>query len=394
MNSSFSAIPLEQPVATARNRRCVSIGLPCCTDPAETRFPLTPEGVAMLVDRGYAVKLEQGAGLPIHYTDMHYSRAGASIVSRSEALGCDMVMHLAPLPSPDIMRMRRGAILFCFSNTGSLSADSFGQLIKRGITTVAVDMVTDTSGNTPFADILAEIDGRAAIARAASLLADAVHGKGILLGGVAGLLPCEVTVIGSGIAACATARSAMGVGAVVRMFDHDVYSLRAATRLLGPGVIGSAMHPRSLAAALATADVVVYTGTAPSLTVDADTVATMKRGVVVFDLTNHHGKAFPSLPVVDLATALPVTISPVEPTRVCYINAGCSVPRTAAMALSNTFITLLTRIASCDGFVNALKLLPGLRNATLTYSGKVVHRGLAEAHGARYVDINIYLTLS
>lgn len=394
MNSRFSAIPLEQPVATARGRRNMSIGLPCCIDPSEKRFPFTPEGVAMLTDRGYAVKMEQGAGKPIHYTDMQYTRAGAALVSRAEALGCDMVMHLAPLPSSDIRLMRRGAILFCLSNPERMDSGVLGTLLQRGVTTVGVDMVSDEAGNKPFADILAEIDGRAAMARAASLLADAVHGKGILLGGVAGLLPCEVMVIGSGIAACAAARSAVGAGAVVRMFDNDMYSLRDATRLLGPGVIGSAMHPRSLAGALATADVVVYTGTTPALHVDSDLVATMKRGVILFDLSGGNGKGFPSLPVVDLASAFPVTLSPVEPTRVCYVNAGSSVPRTAAMALSNTFITLLSRIAGCEGFVNALKLLPGLRNAALTYSGKVVHRGLAETHGMRYVDINIYLTLS
>lgn len=394
MNSQFTSIPLEQPAVTARSRRAVSIGLPRCMDGAERRFPLTPEGVAMLTERGYTVKLEQGAGTPIHYTDMHYSRAGALIVSRAEALKCDMVMHLAPLSAADIKQMRRGAVLFTLFNPCRLLSDSVHQLIARSITTVAVDLVKDSGGNTPFADILAEIDGRAAISRAASLLADAEHGKGILLGGIAGIVPCEVTVIGSGIAACATARSALGAGAVVRMFDHDVYSLRAATRELGPGVIGSSMHPRSLAAALTTADVVVYTGTSPALSVDADMAATMKRGVIVFDLTNDCGNAFASLPVVNLATASPVDISPVEPTRVCYVNAGSSVPRTAAMALSNTFITLLTQIAGCEGLTNALKLLPGLRDATLTYTGKTVHRELAEKHGERYVDINIFITLS
>lgn len=394
MNSQFTAIPHEQPVATARGRRSMSIGLPCCIDPSEKRFPFTPEGVAMLTERGYTVKMEQGAGMPIHYTDMQYTRAGATLVSRAEALRCDMVMHLAPLPAGDIMQMRRGAILFCLSNLDRLDAGVLNSLLQRGVTTVGVDLVRDNSGNRPFADILAEIDGRAAMARAASLLADAVHGKGILLGGVAGLLPCEVTVIGSGIAACAAARSAIGAGAVVRMFDNDMYSLRDATRLLGAGVVGSAMHPRSLSGALATADVVVYTGTVPALRVDADMVSTMKRGVIAFDLSGEGGKAFPSLPVVDLASAFPVTLSPVEPTRVCYVNAGSSVPRTAAMALSNTFITLLTQIYGCEGLVNAMKLLPGLRDAALTYNGKAVHRGLAEAHGLRYVDINIYLTLS
>lgn len=158
-----------------------------------------------------------------------------------------------------------------------IHADSIIEMQRMAIVGVAVNNIADERGNRPFADILAEIDGRAAIATASSLLADANAGKGILLGGIAGLNPCEVTVIGSGIAAIAASRSALGLGAIVRMFDDDVYSLRAAVRDLGPGVIASSLHERVLTSALRTADVVIATPMQSKLSIGTDTVEIMKK---------------------------------------------------------------------------------------------------------------------
>ena len=210
----------------------------------------------------------------------------------------------------------------------------------------------------------------------------------------AGIVPCEVTVIGSGISACAAARSADGAGALVRMFDHDVYRLRRAERQLGGRVVTSALHPRVLSNALRTADVVIYTGVNPLPVFDRETVDLMKRGVIIFDLTSDCGRAFPSVPTIDLALASPLDISLTEPSRACYINAGSAVARTAAMALSNTFITMLRDLVDCEGVTNALKLLPGLQCAALTFLGKPVSAEVARKVGMRHVDVNIYLTLS
>lgn len=386
--------PLEQPVAIHPSRRLFSIGLPKCNDPAEKRFPITPEGAAMLVQQGFEIKMELGAAATIHYTDSRYTRAGVRITDRNDAMGCDIVIHLAPLTPADIKRLRRGAVLLTLLSLCRQNVDSVHALLDRHVIAIALDLIKDDRGHTPFADILAEIDGRAAIARASALLADSVHGKGILLGGIAGIGPCEVTVIGSGIAARASALSASGAGAMVRMFDHDVYQLRDTTRELGSWIITSALHPKVLHNALRSADVVVYTGTNPIPVIDTETVNMMKRGVIIFDLTLDCGKAFPSLPTIDLALASPLDLSPTDITRACYVNAGSSVPRTAAMALSNSLITLMSKIVDCEGMTNALKLLPGLQCAAYTFLGKPVNSRIAAIAGLRHVDINIYLTLS
>lgn len=392
-NTMSNATPQEQPVATPTSRRRLTIGLPRCADASERRFPLTPEGVRRLMEKGYAVRMEHDAAAAIHYSDNAYSRQGTELVDRSSALSCDIVIYLSTLSPADIRRMRRGSMLLTLSHIDRLSADTVREMQRMAIIGVAIDRISDDRGNLPFADILSEIDGRAAIATASSLLADAVTGKGILLGGVAGLNPCEVTVIGSGIAAIAAARSSIGLGAIVRMFDDDVYSLRAAVRDLGAGVIASSLHEKVLMSALRSADVVIATPVTSKLSIGADSVEEMKKGVVTFDLNAGHGKVFPSMPTVDLACAIDPQRSQ-ERRRVCYVNAGSAVPRTAAMALSNTFITMLDSIITCEGLTNALKLTPGLRRGVFTFLGKITDSKVAEAAGCRFTDINIFLQLS
>lgn len=390
MTTTFGAT-LEQPTRMATRRQRISIGLPRTDNPDERRFPLTPEGVRMLTDRGYRVIMEEGAASSIHYGDNAYARNGAEISDRPSALAADIVIHLAPIPSTMVRYMRRGAMLLTLLNSDSIATSSVEALLRQGIVTVALDLVEDQQGNRPFADILAEINGRAAIATASSLLADSIHGKGILLGGVAGIVPCEVTILGSGIAAIAAARSAIGLGAMVRMFDNDIYSLRAALRDLGPQVIGSACHENVLLKALASADVVVVTGGfPPSMAMGADVVATMKKGVLSFDLSPTPGSLFPSLRTVDLSFALP-SDNTLSGDRALYINAGNAVPRTAAMALSNTLSTLFDDIVVCEGITNALKLTAGLRQGVITFSGKLTNRTLAQRMPLRFVDINIFL---
>ena len=171
--------------------------------------------------------------------------------------------------------------------------------------------------------------------------------------------------------------------------------MREASAMLGPRAICSSLHPRVFENGLRSADIVVATDTTPRCgVVGADMVSVMKHGVICFDLTSSPGSAFPSLPVVDLDLASPSDNSVTEPTRLCYINAGNAVPRTVAMALSNTFVTMLDDLLVCDGVANALKLKDGLRKAAYTFLGKCVNPSVARIAGLRSVDINLFLQFS
>lgn len=407
--------PLEAPVETATRQRRASIGLPKCLNRSEKRFPLTPEAVAALTRHGFSVLFEEGAADSIHYSDAAYLKAGARRVGRLETLQADIVIHLAPLAVADIRLLRRGALLLSLANfTRGNAKEVILELMHRRIINIAIDLIRDDAGNRPFGDILSEINGRSALTLAAAMLADPVNGKGILLGGIAGVIPCEVTIIGSCLAACAAARSALGLGAMVRLFDDDVYRLRTALRQLGGGVIGSSIHPHALGNALRSADILVITGEGNQLPVEGNVDCILKRKVLVFDLSDHPGTALRGLVPVDLgefgqdadlrasayallndrmaASADDPAARPLR--RPCFVNSGSAVPRTTAMALSDTFITLLNHISSCEGTGAILPLTPGLQEATLTFMGKAVNTEVARLAEVRHTDIRILLSLS
>lgn len=382
----------EQPCEVVADRRRISLGLPAALA-QERRFPLTPGCVAMLVDRGMSVRIEEGAAAPIHYPDSAYVKSGAEVLSRDEVLRSDIVVSLSALKPVDLSKMRKGAMLFTLFRSVADDKAVVRELLNRSIACVALDRVKDDDGKTPFADILHEIDGRAAVTLAASMLADADNGKGILMGGVAGIVPCEVTILGSGIAACAAAKSVSGLGATVRMFDNDVYSLRKAVRYLGDAVISSALHPHVLDGALKSADVVVATPMKSLPVIDAGMCVRMKKRVIMIDLNDRPGAVFASVRSVDMAS---------DRDRAggndrFYFNIGACVPRTAAMAIGNAFVTLMDELLGLGDAVvarNALRFLPGLQSAVVTFMGKPIDRDVAEAVGQRNVDLSLFLSLS
>ena len=391
--SHYSATPAEQPCDVCTGRRSLSIGLPANESADERRFPLTPEAVAILVDKGMRVRIQEGAAAPIHYTDTDYQRAGAEVVGRDEALGCDIVAHIPVLSQADIRSMRKGAMLLTLFHSYAGDHAALTALLNRSVIAIALDMVEDCRGNMPFADILQEIDGRAAIAVASAMQSDPVDGKGILMGGVAGIVPCEITLLGSGIAACAAARSAAGLGAMVRMFDNDVYRLRSAMQHLGSTVIGSALHPHVLEGALRSADVVIATPMRHPVVVGSDLVDVMKRKVIVIDVTEVPGRVFPSLPQIDLAAGRLALADG----RRCCVNVSGRVPRTAAMALSNALITMFDDIldgAGRDSGADMVRMLPGIRPAVFSFFGKLVNARMAASVGMRSTDLSIFLSLS
>lgn len=384
--------PQPQPVEVAEKNKKLVIGLPASLSPSERRFPLTPEAVAIMIDNGYRVKLEENAGASIQYTDMQYMKAGAEIVSRKEAFACDIVIYIPAITTAEISMMKRNAVLMSLFHAGKNAQDTFKALIKRNIVYIAIDLICDADGNAPFADILAEVDGRATIALGSAMLIGPDFGKGILLGGVSGIVPCEVTIIGSGIAACAAASSAIGIGATVRMFDNDIYRLRRARQIAGPGLITSALHPKVLGGALRSADIVAVTPTANRCVIEAEDVNIMKSGVIIMDLTGDESLTFPSLPQIPISTGVPP--KPAKGGRVCFTSIGNAVPRTAAMALSNTFIATLDEIMRCDGITNCLRMHGGIQKAVITFFGKLVNHRAAREADMRAIDIHILLNCS
>ncbi len=391
MNDS-KMTPQPQAVEVMEKDKKPTIGLPASDSSKERRFPLTPEAVAILVESGYKVKIEENAGACIRYSDLQYIKAGAEIVARKDSFTCDIVIYLPEITPAEIKMMKHGAILMSMFHAGEKRSETLKELLCRNIIYIAIDLISDNAGNTPFADILAEIDGRSIIALSASMLMDADFGKGILLGGVSGIVPCEVTIIGSGIAACAAASSAIGIGATVRMFDNDIYRLRHARQIIGPGLITSALHPKVLFNALRSADIIAATPTDHPCVINADEVNMMKSGVIIMDLNSENFQTFPSLPHISVTSGAPKAID--RRGRVCFTSIGNAVPRTAAMALSNTFVATLGEMLRYDGITNCVRMRSGIQKAVVTFFGKLVNHRAARKAGMRAIDIHILLNCS
>lgn len=364
----------------------LTVGMPASAEPIERRVPLTPEAVEMLHDQGVRVLVQEGAGEPIHYNDRAYARAGAEICSRGQALGCEVVVYLPVMSPRDCGLLARGGTLLTLAGIGQRTQAETDVLLNRRVLALALDLVRNSPDDAPIADALAQAEGAGAVALAAGWLANGDNGKGIVMGGVAGVPPCEVVVMGSGIAAQAAARAAAGLGAVVRMFDADVQGLRRASASLRPAApIVSTPYPHVLQNAFRSADVLIVAGT--SYLPTRDDVRGMKSGVTLIDLT---GQAF------NYTT-----------TRRVYSHIGSRVARTSSMALSNALAPMLLRLAKplestelpqLPGQSNALgSTLLGsaaMQRAALTYMGRVVNPELARRLGMRSVDITIYLSLS
>lgn len=397
MKSTAQVDVLEQPSRVAVKQRGITIGLPANPSRGERRFPLTPEAVKTLVDDySFKIYIEKGAGREIHYSDNAYAGHGAVVGERLSTLTTDIVISSAPLSGNDIDHMRRNATLWTVMDPEVIDRSMLEALNRRAITTLSLPALKYADGHHPVADILAEIEGRAAIAVAAGFLADGVHGKGILLGGIAGIVPCEVVIIGAGTAGIAAARSATGLGAMVRMFDDNPCKLREAQNRLNQMIIGSSLHRKVYLSALQSADIVVNTLTGlerRAATIDSTEAQLLKKGAILFDLNRKENTVFPSLRLVDLSPA--VETLPALTERICFVNAGSAVPRTSAMALSNAIVPMLADLAQADDrtFMDAVRMNSYIGTGLVTFGGKLVSREAAMATGMKWVDPSIMLSL-
>lgn len=389
--SNVGVAPQEQLLGIKPGSRHLSIGLPAEHNGGEKRFPLTPEGVALLTREGFAVLIERGAGEGIKYSDLHYTEAGAQAVESGEVFRCDVVLKITPLNEEEAASIRPGGLLLTLLQPQYQSASVLKVLMQKRVTAVAIDRVVDDKGRYLFADILDEIDGRAAIVLASELLSNRSGGKGVLLGGVPGVAAAEVLIIGGGLAGRAAARAASGLGALVRIFDNDFYRLRATQLEVGPSVFTSNMHPHVLENAMRSADVVIGTEVPDRGRLGMNYVEMMKRGALLFDLCMDQGGCFetsscseaPCDKVYEQCGVL----------HYCLSSVGSAVARTASMALSNLLVPLLMELNDPAMLYGHIKTDDRLRNAVYLFGGKLTHKELSLRLGLPYYDMALFMSM-
>lgn len=370
----------------------LSIGLPKENADVETRLALTPEGVAIVTEEGHSVYVQRGAGEPMSYSDLQYSEAGAFLVDRAEVYGADIVLKIAPPTLEELEMMNDRSSIFSMLQLSNLSAECISLMMKKKMNAVAYELIKDEQKAFPVVSSISEIEGSTAIAVAAELMSNERGGKGLLLGGVAGISPTEVLILGAGITGTVAARTALALGAQIKIFDHDITKLRKIQHYLGQQVFTSVIHPAVLFKALASADAVIgnlrYINGSERFMVSEKLVKTMKPGAVIIDLSVDQGGCFETSKCRTLKNPVFEKHGVIH---YCVPNISARVARTTSMALSNIFAPMLLKIAHSGSVKSAIAESAGFRNGAYVFGGVLVNRLVGSYYGLASNDIGLLL---
>lgn len=392
---STSFVVRELMLKTDIHKVSAVIGVPKEIKSVDKRVPLTPESVALLVSSGYRVLFEAGAGLPINYTDAYYAESGAEIVDTThEVFQADIVLKILPPTIEEVEMMKKGSVVFSFLYLHRLTKPLLELMLKKRINAAAYELMYDDTGVSPFVTSISEIEGSTSINLAAELLSNTHGGKGILLGGIPGISPTEVVIIGAGVAGTMAARSALAMGASVKVFDNDITKLRNIRHELGDPLFTSTLQPNVLRNVFRSADVVIgamqYINKVHFYRISSDLINEMKLGAIIIDLRMAQGGCFETT----MEACLPDHPSVFEKHGVlhfCEMSLSSRVARTASIALSNIFFTMFTSMADSGGIDHFAMFDRGFAAGYYTYSGKMVNVYVANNFNLPVADIGLYL---
>jgi alanine dehydrogenase len=372
------------------------IGIPRERGERERRLALTPEAVDMLTEAGHCILFESGAGLGINYSDSHFSEAGATIVDTpAEVFQADLIIKILPPLAAEVALMKPRAILFSMVQFNIFSQAAYEAMMQKRIHAISYELMTDWQKTPPILTLLSEIEGMAAITIASSMLSNQQGGKGVLLGGIPGVAPTEMVIIGAGTAGTAAARAALGMGAVVKIFDNDINKLRLLELSLGQRVFTSNFHPKVLQNAFHSADVVIgamnYLYSRQRYLIAEELIRTMKKGALIIDLSINQGGCFET--TCYLTPADPEIFEHYGVLHYCRPNISNSVARTASMAFSNILVSMLRSLSDFSTFQSILKEDDCFRSGVYMYNGKPVNSYISSHFNILSNNLDIYLTM-
>ncbi len=373
----------------------ITIGIPQETTLQENRVALAPHSVATLTMHGFNIIVETGAGLKSRFTDLHYSEAGATIVFSHEEVfkQADVLLKSAPPTLEEIELMRPNQVLISPIQLPMMEQAYIAALLKKRVTALAMEYIRDDdTGVFPIVRVMSEIAGISAIHIAADLLATARGGQGVLLGGIAGVPPAKVIIIGAGVVAEFATRTAIGLGAEVRIFDNNVYKLMRLQNQVGRQLHTSVVNPVHLREQLLTADVAIgaihsQKGRTP-LIVEEDIVTRMKPGSVIVDVSIDQGGCFGTS---EITSHEKPTFIKHDVIHYCVPNIPSRVARTASDAISNILTSLLLK-AEAGGIFHLIASHAGLRNGVYTYKGCLTNTYLGERFQLKSTNLDLLIT--
>ena len=386
-------MPQEEMLESVPHKSKIVIGLPKEPSKNENRVSLVPEAVRLLVDSGQKVLVEDGAGEGANFSNEQFSDAGANIVSTSqEVYQSDILLKVAPPTEQELEMMGKHKVLFSSLFLPNSQKSFFTRLMSQKSIAIAYEYIQDKSGALPVMKSMSEIVGNTAVLIASQQLMSTVSGKGKLLGGFPGINPAEVVIIGAGTVAEYAARTAIGMGASVKIFDNSVYKLRSIQKHIGYAIPTSTMHSDSLATALKNADVVISAkftsnGISPCL-ITEEMVSGMEAGSVIVDVSIDQGGCFETSKATSHDNPV---YSMYGVTHYCVPNIASCVPNTASSSLSNILTPMLMRIADFGGIERMLKQDSGFRKGVYIYNGTLTNNYIGSMFGIPSQDLELLM---
>lgn len=392
-SSTSELMPSEERLEIPNKACRLSIGIPRETVWLENRVSLSPEAVRLLIRDGHRVVVENDAGKASHFPNHMYSDIGAEIAYEANIVyHSDIIVKVAPPTTTEISMLRGKQVLFSSLNIAGLTDFHFKQLSAKRVTALAFEYMKDRDGNFPIVRAMSEIAGNTSIIIAADYLCHPEYGRGLMFGGLSGIAPTEVVILGAGTVGEFAARAAMGMGAFVKVFDNSVYRLRRLQNNLGTRVYTSVIQPVALKEALSSADVAIgavrsKAGFSP-VCVSEDMVMKMKQGAVIIDVSIDQGGCFETSLMTDHKNPV---YDKHGVTHYCVPNIASKVPRTASLALSNLLGPIIQRIGEEGGITNILRTDHAIRNGVYLYNGISTNRYISDHFKLPHKDIELLL---
>jgi alanine dehydrogenase len=383
-------LPQEEKLEITRHKSELFIGVPKETSFQERRICLTPDAVNSLTYQGHRVMIEAGAGESSSYSDKEYANAGAELTSDTKKVfGCPIILKVEPASTAEIEMINPGSIIISAIQLKTRKKSYFTALTKKKITALAFEYIKDEDGSYPAVKSLSEIAGTASILIAAELMITNEFGKGLLFGNITGVPPTDVVILGAGTVGEFAAKTAIGLGANVKIFDNSITKLRRLQNHLPQRIFTSTIQPKALLKALRRCDVAIGAMRGKErcpIIVTETMVEHMKKGAVIVDVSIDTGGCFETS---EVTTHEKPTFVKNDVLHYCVPNIPSRYSKTASLSISNILTPYLLQIAEDGGIESAIRCNHGLKNGVYLYHGILTNKAIGDWFDLPNSDINL-----
>lgn len=392
LSQALMMLPQEKLQEVSRKKKKLYIGIPKEISLQENRVALVPEAVQLLVNNDHRVVVETGAGVASNFSDREYSEAGATIAySTKDVYEADIILKVEPISTDEMEYLKPKQVLISAMQLNAHPKDFIKNLMRKRVTAIAWDYIADEDGILPIVRSMGEIAGTTSILIAAEYLSNK-EGQGIMLGGITGVAPTQVAIIGAGTVGEFATRAALGLGADVRVFDNSITKLRRLQNSIGQRVSTSTIQPKILAKALKRADVVIgairsISGRTPCY-VTEEMVRQMKPSSVIVDVSIDQGGCFETS---HMTTHDNPTYIMHDVIHYCVPNIASRASRTASHALSNVMAPIVLEVSDEGGIENMIRNHSGIQSGVFLYNGTLTNKYLGEYLSLPYKDLKLLL---